>query len=104
MSRMPNLTTVHETGSHSHGHTHSRVSSRSHGDDSTNSSSSRSRSRTGDDQPHVGKYRLIKTIGKGNFAKVKLAKHIPTGKEVNYHHLSCLVLILSLVCSSLMGC
>ncbi|XP_041468260.1 MAP/microtubule affinity-regulating kinase 3-like isoform X5 [Lytechinus variegatus] len=82
MSRMPNLTTVHETGSHSHGHTHSRVSSRSHGDDSTNSSSSRSRSRTGDDQPHVGKYRLIKTIGKGNFAKVKLAKHIPTGKEV----------------------
>lgn len=82
MSRMPNLTTVHETGSHSHGHAHSRVSSRSHGDDSTNTSSSRSRSRTGDDQPHVGKYRLIKTIGKGNFAKVKLAKHIPTGKEV----------------------
>nr|BAF98999.1 partitioning defective 1 [Hemicentrotus pulcherrimus] len=82
MSRMPNLTTVHETGSHSHGHTHSRVSSRSHGDDSTNSSSSRSRGRTGDDQPPVGKYRLIKTIGKGNFAKVKLAKHIPTGKEV----------------------
>ncbi|XP_011666727.1 MAP/microtubule affinity-regulating kinase 3 isoform X8 [Strongylocentrotus purpuratus] len=83
MSRMPNLTTVHETGSHSHGgHPHSRVSSRSHGDDSTNSGSSRSRGRTGDDQPHVGKYRLIKTIGKGNFAKVKLAKHIPTGKEV----------------------
>merc|ERR1719220_678837 len=27
-------------------------------------------------------YRLLKTIGKGNFAKVKLAKHIPTGKEV----------------------
>ena len=26
--------------------------------------------------------RLLKTIGKGNFAKVKLAKHIPTGKEV----------------------
>jgi len=24
----------------------------------------------------------MKTIGKGNFAKVKLAKHIPTGKEV----------------------
>jgi len=23
----------------------------------------------------------MKTIGKGNFAKVKLAKHIPTGKE-----------------------
>lgn len=27
-------------------------------------------------------YKLIKTIGKGNFAKVKSAKHIPTGKTV----------------------
>ncbi|XP_067682248.1 serine/threonine-protein kinase MARK2-like isoform X36 [Haliotis asinina] len=34
------------------------------------------------DEPHIGKYRLIKTIGKGNFAKVKLAKHVPTGREV----------------------
>ena len=34
------------------------------------------------DEPHIGKYRLLKTIGKGNFAKVKLAKHLPTGKEV----------------------
>ncbi|CAM2701408.1 unnamed protein product [Rotaria socialis] len=33
-------------------------------------------------EPHIGKYRFIKTIGKGNFAKVKLAKHIPTGREV----------------------
>jgi len=41
--------------------------------------SSRSR---GVDEPHIGKYRLIKTIGKGNFAKVKLAKHVPTGREV----------------------
>ena len=24
----------------------------------------------------------MKTIGKGNFAKVKLAKHMPTGQEV----------------------
>lgn len=39
------------------------------------------RSRT-TDEPHIGKYRLLKTIGKGNFAKVKLAKHLPTGKEV----------------------
>ncbi|XP_038079216.1 MAP/microtubule affinity-regulating kinase 3-like isoform X6 [Patiria miniata] len=70
-SRTPVLSTVHEDRRH-HGH----------GDDS-NTSSSRSRStRMGDDQPHVGRYRLIKTIGKGNFAKVKLAKHIPTGKEV----------------------
>ncbi|XP_046708331.1 serine/threonine-protein kinase MARK2 isoform X10 [Silurus meridionalis] len=37
---------------------------------------------TSDEQPHVGHYRLLKTIGKGNFAKVKLAKHILTGKEV----------------------
>ncbi|XP_058251647.1 serine/threonine-protein kinase MARK2 isoform X10 [Hemibagrus wyckioides] len=48
--------------------------------------SSMSRSRnptaTGDDHPHIGNYRLLKTIGKGNFAKVKLAKHILTEKEV----------------------
>jgi MAP/microtubule affinity-regulating kinase len=36
------------------------------------------------EEPHIGKYRLLKTIGKGNFAKVKLAKHIPTGKEVSF--------------------
>ncbi|XP_014250001.1 serine/threonine-protein kinase MARK2-like isoform X7 [Cimex lectularius] len=36
----------------------------------------------GSDEPHIGKYRLLKTIGKGNFAKVKLARHVPTGKEV----------------------
>lgn len=40
-----------------------------------------SRSRTSE-EPHIGRYRLLKTIGKGNFAKVKLAKHVPTGKEV----------------------
>jgi len=43
--------------------------------------SSRSRS---SEEPHIGKYKLLKTIGKGNFAKVKLAKHVPTGKEVNF--------------------
>uniref|UniRef100_A0A8C9RF56 non-specific serine/threonine protein kinase n=1 Tax=Scleropages formosus TaxID=113540 RepID=A0A8C9RF56_SCLFO len=37
---------------------------------------------TADDQPHIGNYRLLKTIGKGNFAKVKLARHVLTGKEV----------------------
>uniref|UniRef100_A0A672HDN4 non-specific serine/threonine protein kinase n=1 Tax=Salarias fasciatus TaxID=181472 RepID=A0A672HDN4_SALFA len=36
-------------------------------------------------QPHVGNYRLLKTIGKGNFAKVKLARHILTGREVRTH-------------------
>ncbi|KAL7646438.1 UNVERIFIED_CONTAM: hypothetical protein RMT77_003351 [Armadillidium vulgare] len=45
---------------------------------STSGRMSSSRSRP----EEIGKYRLMKTIGKGNFAKVKLAKHIPTGKEV----------------------
>lgn len=31
---------------------------------------------------NVGKYRLLRTIGKGNFAKVKLALHIATDTEV----------------------
>ncbi|CAF0911570.1 unnamed protein product [Rotaria sordida] len=50
----------------------------------TSSSSSRLQSSKMRDpnEPHIGKYRFIKTIGKGNFAKVKLAKHIPTGREV----------------------
>ncbi|XP_052834980.1 MAP/microtubule affinity-regulating kinase 4-like [Drosophila gunungcola] len=29
-----------------------------------------------------GVYKIIKTLGKGNFAKVKLAIHVPTGREV----------------------
>ena len=37
---------------------------------------------TRSEEPHIGRYKLLKTIGKGNFAKVKLAKHLPTGKEV----------------------
>ncbi|XP_026324484.1 serine/threonine-protein kinase MARK2-like isoform X4 [Hyposmocoma kahamanoa] len=48
---------------------------------STGSTRVSSRSRT-NEEPHIGKYKLLKTIGKGNFAKVKLAKHVPTGKEV----------------------
>jgi serine/threonine protein kinase len=43
--------------------------------------STRNRPRVGE-EPTIGKYKLLKTIGKGNFAKVKLAKHVPTGKEV----------------------
>ncbi|XP_063059067.1 MAP/microtubule affinity-regulating kinase 4 isoform X1 [Engraulis encrasicolus] len=35
-----------------------------------------------DEQPHIGNYRLLKTIGKGNFAKVKLARHTLTSREV----------------------
>ncbi|XP_042185321.1 serine/threonine-protein kinase MARK2 isoform X2 [Oncorhynchus tshawytscha] len=37
---------------------------------------------TAEETPHIGNYRLLKTIGKGNFAKVKLARHVLTGKEV----------------------
>ncbi|XP_051991063.1 serine/threonine-protein kinase MARK2 isoform X6 [Xyrauchen texanus] len=37
---------------------------------------------TAEEQPQIGNYRLLKTIGKGNFAKVKLARHVLTGKEV----------------------
>ncbi|XP_066148253.1 serine/threonine-protein kinase MARK2-like isoform X10 [Euwallacea fornicatus] len=46
---------------------------------SATSASGRNRQRVDDT---IGKYKLLKTIGKGNFAKVKLAKHVPTGKEV----------------------
>uniref|UniRef100_A0A915PW07 MAP/microtubule affinity-regulating kinase 3 n=1 Tax=Setaria digitata TaxID=48799 RepID=A0A915PW07_9BILA len=53
----------------------------SHRSSNLNATRVQSRSRTTDD-PHIGKYKLLKTIGKGNFAKVKLAKHIPTGIEV----------------------
>ncbi|XP_049863970.1 serine/threonine-protein kinase MARK2-like isoform X15 [Schistocerca gregaria] len=51
------------------------------GESASSASRVSSRSRTAD-EPHIGKYKLLKTIGKGNFAKVKLAKHVPTGKEV----------------------
>ena len=40
-------------------------------------------SRSSNEDVYVGKYKLMKTIGKGNFAKVKLAKHMPTGQEVS---------------------
>ncbi|KAI1720690.1 protein kinase domain-containing protein [Ditylenchus destructor] len=73
-------------------HSHHSSGHRAHGSSSghrsagmsTSTSSARmqqGRSRAGED-PHIGKYKLLKTIGKGNFAKVKLAKHIPTGIEV----------------------
>ena len=46
-------------------------------------SSSRKFSRPPGDEVYVRNYRLLKTIGKGNFAKVKLARHMPTGVEVS---------------------
>ncbi|XP_013407880.1 MAP/microtubule affinity-regulating kinase 3 isoform X2 [Lingula anatina] len=68
-NRAPLLQTVHESVTVDHGK-----------DDNANPRIS-TRTRTSE-EPHIGKYRLIKTIGKGNFAKVKLAKHVPTGREV----------------------
>lgn len=69
----------------SYGRRHSRLRVRLQTGDGVGVSSSggrlSSRSRTSE-EPHIGKYKLLKTIGKGNFAKVKLAKHVPTGKEV----------------------
>ncbi|VEL38910.1 unnamed protein product [Protopolystoma xenopodis] len=71
------------SGHHNHQH-----SSRSAvpGGGGSRSSTNRSGWRRSEDQQHqqmqIGKYRLIRTIGKGNFAKVKLACHVITGKEV----------------------
>ena len=72
MSTRTPLQTVHESVTVDHRPTAT--------DDNANPRITSSRARS--DEPHIGKYRLIKTIGKGNFAKVKLAKHVPTGREV----------------------
>ncbi|XP_042193832.1 MAP/microtubule affinity-regulating kinase 3a isoform X11 [Callorhinchus milii] len=83
MSTRTPLPTVNEreTEHHtSHMDGRSEVSSRS-----TRSGGARCRysiTSCADEQPHIGNYRLLKTIGKGNFAKVKLARHILTGREV----------------------
>ncbi|CAH1791800.1 unnamed protein product [Owenia fusiformis] len=81
MSGRAHLHTVHEsvTADRHHGVHHS---SHGHGRHDDNANPRIGSSRRGADEPHIGKYRLIKTIGKGNFAKVKLAKHVPTGREV----------------------
>ncbi|XP_076836282.1 serine/threonine-protein kinase MARK2 isoform X4 [Brachyhypopomus gauderio] len=61
--------------------------SQAHSDSKAGGRSNMARGRTSlattaDEQPHIGNYRLLKTIGKGNFAKVKLARHVLTGREV----------------------
>lgn len=66
-------------------HHHGNASSGATPSSISTSSSSRHRSQhypLNNSDNFLGRYRLIKTIGKGNFAKVKLAKHIPTMKEV----------------------
>ncbi|XP_053552805.1 serine/threonine-protein kinase MARK2-like [Bombina bombina] len=35
-----------------------------------------------EEHPFIGKYHLLKTLGKGGYAEVKLAKHNKTGREV----------------------
>lgn len=57
-------------------------------------SSSRKFSRPPGDEVYVRNYRLLKTIGKGNFAKVKLARHMPTGIEVSKY---CIIMLQLLV-------
>ncbi|XP_064621146.1 MAP/microtubule affinity-regulating kinase 3-like isoform X6 [Lineus longissimus] len=77
------LQTVHESSHTDHHHRVGRgVGSKGTDDNANPRISSRGRS----DEPHIGKYRLIRTIGKGNFAKVKLAKHVPTGREKTSAH------------------
>ncbi|XP_069063387.1 MAP/microtubule affinity-regulating kinase 3 isoform X2 [Pleurodeles waltl] len=82
MSTRTPLPTVNERDTENHS---------SHGDSRPEGSSRSGRSgirgrnpiaSCADEQPHIGNYRLLKTIGKGNFAKVKLARHILTGREV----------------------
>ncbi|XP_060711433.1 serine/threonine-protein kinase MARK2 isoform X4 [Hemiscyllium ocellatum] len=75
------LPPLNESDQHTGGHPDPPVQSKS----SSRSSMPRCRSSiatTAEDTPHIGNYRLLKTIGKGNFAKVKLARHVLTGKEV----------------------
>ncbi|XP_076131547.1 MAP/microtubule affinity-regulating kinase 3-like [Alosa pseudoharengus] len=84
MSTRTPLPTVNERKTENHtsnGHGRVEVASRS-ARSSGRSRSSGSGSVAEDQPPHVGNYRLLKTIGKGNFAKVKLARHILTGREV----------------------
>ncbi|ETE69248.1 MAP/microtubule affinity-regulating kinase 3 [Ophiophagus hannah] len=82
MSTRTPLPTVNERDTENH-------TSHSEGRQEISSRTSRSGARCrnsiascADEQPHIGNYRLLKTIGKGNFAKVKLARHILTGREV----------------------
>ncbi|XP_030628487.1 MAP/microtubule affinity-regulating kinase 3a isoform X2 [Chanos chanos] len=83
MSTRTTLPTVNERKSENHTsnrHGRAEVTSRSVRSSGRNRNSGSSGLE--EQQPHIGNYRLLKTIGKGNFAKVKLARHILTGREV----------------------
>ncbi|XP_043085435.1 MAP/microtubule affinity-regulating kinase 3a isoform X2 [Puntigrus tetrazona] len=75
-SNMKHRATVSHT---TNGHGRGEVTSRSVRSSGRNRNSG---SGLDDVHPLIGNYRLLKTIGKGNFAKVKLARHILTGSEV----------------------
>lgn len=76
-------TTQTETKSHSHATAAAAVKNRSSSSKgSPNMQMRGTGARWRPAEEHIGKYKLLKTIGKGNFAKVKLAKHVPTSKEV----------------------
>uniref|UniRef100_A0A8D2KUN9 Serine/threonine-protein kinase MARK2 n=2 Tax=Varanus komodoensis TaxID=61221 RepID=A0A8D2KUN9_VARKO len=74
--RSPLPTLTENTEQPALGHPESKPSTKS------NMLRGRTPATSADEQPHIGNYRLLKTIGKGNFAKVKLARHVLTGKEV----------------------
>nr|XP_047132796.1 MAP/microtubule affinity-regulating kinase 3 isoform X3 [Hydra vulgaris] len=83
MSSVRQPVSVDNTDHTRHSSHHSHRSNVKKIEDSHSASKSRNRSTTSSNEDiYVGKYKLIKTIGKGNFAKVKLAKHLPTGREV----------------------
>ncbi|XP_073690288.1 MAP/microtubule affinity-regulating kinase 3a isoform X2 [Garra rufa] len=75
-SNMKHRATISHT---TNGHGRGEVTSRSVRTSGRNRNSG---SGLDDVHPLIGNYRLLKTIGKGNFAKVKLARHILTGSEV----------------------
>jgi MAP/microtubule affinity-regulating kinase len=64
-----NFRSTQSSSSHHH-HGNSGSSARS-GAMSASASSSRM-VRRANDEPHIGRYKLLKTIGKGNFAKVRV--------------------------------
>ena len=61
-------------------------------------------SRSSNEDVYVGKYKLMKTIGKGNFAKVKLAKHMPTGQEVSRKRICVCTCLCMYVCTCIYVC
>lgn len=81
----PNISTV-EPSSNSHRHT---TTATSHStakpatlDVASSKSTSKTKSSSSMREQQIKQYKLLKTIGKGNFARVMLARHLPTGIEV----------------------